>query len=423
MHPDLYADARPPRWLILSTIAFTLLILAMAVAETNLWMHFLVDRGEYISVAGVVCIALVGLYLHGKHALRVSLPLFIPWLLYPVVTQGDQLIDNLTINQMRLVCHVILAVIFGGPMVVTMHAIHNFWPAISARQSSLIIAGFFLLETWVAYAFLGWYMIATLAILAAGYLVVRMFNPRWTLTESLALKLMVGGVVISLGLFFGFKNRPGAYQGSPAAFLDPTQQDSIYNLTRIAVPAVESTPAIAPAAATELGSVLAAYGDVLKGLVHAYWLMDRNYNYQFHNELFWRSTPLVPEFRTKALQEVLVMRSLARVTDERAATLRTSFPENSQSAVLFDEVREFVAFNLRRATMVEEMTAGFIKTKAGVQHATHLCEGEAKLVSSMLGDLVKKHDVALERLGPLTASFRESSRQVFDQYANRIVGF
>ena len=42
----------------------------------------------------------------------------VPWLLFPVITQGDQLIDNLSINWMRVVVHVLLGLIFGIPVFV-----------------------------------------------------------------------------------------------------------------------------------------------------------------------------------------------------------------------------------------------------------------------------------------------------------------
>ena len=75
--------------------------LAMAVAETSLWMHYLIDAGESISLAGVAFMLVAGIYLYRRGRLLVSLPLAIPWLLFPVITQGDQIIDNLSIDWMR----------------------------------------------------------------------------------------------------------------------------------------------------------------------------------------------------------------------------------------------------------------------------------------------------------------------------------
>ena len=45
-----------------------------------------------------------------------------PWLLYPVITQGDQIIDNLSITWMRIIVHVLLAAIFAMPVAVIVYA-------------------------------------------------------------------------------------------------------------------------------------------------------------------------------------------------------------------------------------------------------------------------------------------------------------
>ena len=87
----------------------------MAVAETNLWLHYLIDAGESISLVGAGVHFLAGLYLYKRGRLLVSLPLALPWLLFPVITQGDQIIDNLSINWMRLISHVLLARCSGCP--------------------------------------------------------------------------------------------------------------------------------------------------------------------------------------------------------------------------------------------------------------------------------------------------------------------
>ena len=47
---------RPPTWLIWATAALTLACLMMAVAETTLWTHYLIDQGEYLSLAGLIFI-------------------------------------------------------------------------------------------------------------------------------------------------------------------------------------------------------------------------------------------------------------------------------------------------------------------------------------------------------------------------------
>ena len=89
------ARERAPGWLMLATGALAVAVLAMALAETNLWMHYLIDAGESISLAGLAFILAAGLFLFRAGRLAVSMPLTLPWLLFPVITQGDQLIDNL----------------------------------------------------------------------------------------------------------------------------------------------------------------------------------------------------------------------------------------------------------------------------------------------------------------------------------------
>src|SRR5947208_5622052 len=85
--------ARPPGWLVLSTGALAMSCLVLAIAETNLWAHYLIDRGQWLGLAGIAFILLAGVALFRGRRLFVSLPLVFPWLLYPVITQGDQIID------------------------------------------------------------------------------------------------------------------------------------------------------------------------------------------------------------------------------------------------------------------------------------------------------------------------------------------
>ena len=116
------ARIAPPAWLVVATGLLAVGCLAMALAETNLWMHYLIDAGESISLVGVGFILGAGFYLYTRRRLLVSLPLVLPWLLFPVLTQGDQIIDNLSINWMRLVSHVLLAVLFGMPVAIAVAA-------------------------------------------------------------------------------------------------------------------------------------------------------------------------------------------------------------------------------------------------------------------------------------------------------------
>ena len=113
---------RPPLWLVVATALMALVLLAMSVGETSLKGQYLIDQGEYLSLVGLAFILVAGLYLHRHGRLVASLPLVFPWLLYPVITQGDQIIDNLSITWMRIIVHVLLAAIFAMPVAVMVYA-------------------------------------------------------------------------------------------------------------------------------------------------------------------------------------------------------------------------------------------------------------------------------------------------------------
>jgi len=453
-----YARPSAPRWLILATTALTLIILLMAVAETTLWTHFLVDRGEYISLVGLGFALLVGIHLHRGGRLAASLPLMVPWLIYPVLTQADEIIDNLTINQMRVVCHLILAILFGAPIAVLVLAARHFlgspagiaprkrpWtmalPGLRlieqgrAREGACLLSlALLLLEIWVANQYLGTLMVMTL--IGMGLIILfysarleaitaGLAPPRRRISaDRLVFMLFLAGVAASLGLYLGFKNRPGAYQGSPHYYHDPSQKDAHYPIERTSVPQGTCAPpdgAVAPV----VQEILADDNEVLEALFHAYYLLDRNYNYAFHNALFLRNTPVVPEFRLKALGEIARARGLAAAADARLREIDVSLPGDRCLLALLEEVSDYVAFNLRRASLLEELSGRFDQTQAGLQHATHLYEGEGKALGEWLMKILDKHGASLRADGirPLAEPFVRESQKVYDAYANRIVGF
>ena len=453
--PSLPSPAlRPPTWLILATAALTLACLMMAVAETTLWTHYLIDQGEYLSLAGLIFILAAGMHLYRQERLLVSLPLVLPWLLYPVITQGDQLIDNLTINEMRVVCQILLALLFAAPVAVVVLAaryalaadvprrlprghwtslLPGFRPIAEGRVrrgSGLLAAALFIAEIWIARQFLGALMVVTLILMAACALVYA-----WSggdakrgigraRGERFALAVLVAGVVLSLGLYVGFKNRTGAYQGSPAYYMDPSQSDAEYPLQRIAVP--PGGPGIPSA---QVGGMvrgtLADYARALQELVDGYYIADRNYNYSFHNALFLRHTPVLPDFRLVALSRIAHASQLAAAADAEAAAVEKALPETDPLRALVADVKAYVAFNFRRAAILEQKTAEFQRTKAGLQHATHIYEGEGKVVGVRLLDIIGKHRAvtAAPALAPITGDFMTISRAVYDKYSKRIVGF
>jgi hypothetical protein len=445
---------RPPAWLILATAALTLACLMMAVAETTLWTHYLIDQGEYLSLAGLIFILVAGIYLYRRGRLLVSLPLVLPWLLYPVITQGDQLIDNLTINEMRVVCQILLALLFGAPVAVVVLAARyalatevprtlprahwtHFLPGVRAiaegrvrRGSGLLAATLFVAEIWVAWRYLGTLMIVTLVVMAVCALVYArstgeaMRGAARTRGEGWALAAVVAGVVVSLGLYVGFKNRTGAYQGSPAYYMDPSQADADYPLQRIAVPngALEIP---SPQVGGLVRSALVDYARSLQDLVEGYYIADRNYNYSFHNALFLRNTPVLPDFRRVALTKIAQASRLAATADAQETDIEPVLPETDPLRGFVSEVKTYVAFTFRRAAILEQKTAEFERTTAGLQHATHIYEGEGKIVGVRLLDIIGKHRAvtAAPALAPITRDFMTISRAVHDKYSKRIVGF
>jgi hypothetical protein len=425
---------RPPAWLIAATAALACATLVMAVAETTLWKHYLIDQGEYFSLGGLAFIAVAGVYLHRTGRLLASLPLVFPWLLFPVITQGDQLIDNLSINWMRFICHVLLAALFGTPVAVIVVATRYAFAPGRARArtgEALLAAALLTLEVWVAHHFLGTLMVLTLIGMILGTLAYawRTTSERPSpagarLGQRFALVVLIGGVVVSLGLYLGYKNRPGAYQGSPAYYMDPAQKDSAYPLDRISVPA--KAAALPPREAAEAATrALTGYARALQQVLDGYYIADRNYNYAFHNALFLRHTPVLPGFRRVALDTIAAARPAAEAADRSAAVARAALADDDALAALLDEMREYVAFTFRRAALLERLTADFERTQAGLQHATHIYEGEGKVLGVRLMDILEKHRATLDAaaLAPVTTEFRAASGAVHDRYANRIVGF
>jgi hypothetical protein len=241
-------------------------------------------------------------------------------------------------------------------------------------------------------------------------------------SERFALVVLLVGAVLSVGLFFGFKNRPGAYQGSPAYYMDPSQQDKAFRLDRIPVPKNAPT---APADPDDLRAALTDYARALAGLLDGIYILDRNYNYHFHNELFLRSTPLLADYRNAGLSRIREAAKIRATADEAAARVRSTLTAGDPAAALLDDVAAYTSFSFERAALLERMTADFERTKAGLQHATHIYEGEGKVLGVRLSELLMKHNAVLSSpaVAPLASDFVRISRGVYDKYANRIVGF
>jgi hypothetical protein len=442
---------RPPAWLILATVALATALLLMAVTETSLVGHYLIDQGEFLSVLGLVFIGVASLVLYRSGRLYASLPFVLPWLLYPVVTQGDQVIDNLSINWMRLLTHILLALIFGAPVAVMAmglrHAaarpmgqsvLRHAWlawiPGLHlmadgrAREGvALFAAALIGVEMVAAHVALGTLMMVTLLVMLLAVLIYGSTTERPTTDmrrarnrEWRALIFCGIGVLVSTGLYLGYKHRPGAYQGSPSYLLDPAQQAAGFTFDRIPVP---TGPVVAPAsdAAGATTAMLTTYATALDQLVAGYYVVDRNYTWDFHNHLFMRSWPLLPDYRAVALDRIAVAKRVAAPADETPLLLRAGDPLGALAA----DVRAYVAFNFERAAILERLTGEFERTQAGLQHAAHIYEGEGKLVGLGLDELMRKHTAVLDAssVSGIVAPFLEISRRVHQSYANRIVGF
>jgi hypothetical protein len=416
------ASTSAPAWLIVATALMATVLLAMSVGETSLKGQYLIDQGEYLSLVGLAFILVAGLYLHRRGRLTASLPLVCPWLLYPVITQGDQLIDNLSITWMRIIVHVLLAAIFGMPVAIVVY-VARWWMQLTPAAARALAIGLLTAELWLAYQFLGALMIATLIVMIAAVALFG-FKPRVADERALArrrnaaLAVLIGGVIASGALYLGFKNRPGAYQGSPSFYMDPSQPDSGF----VSSTTVPAGPIELPGG-DALQTALQLYGASLQQLLEGYYVLDRNYNFHFHNELFVRSDTLLPNYRQAGLALIAGGAQLRAQADAAAARLSMA-PSNPLQAFLSD-VRAYVGYSFDRAATLERMSAEFETTSAGLQHATHIYEGEGKYLGVQLAELLQKHAAVLDarEAAPVVADFVRIALAIEQKYANRIVGF
>jgi hypothetical protein len=182
---------------------------------------------------------------------------------------------------------------------------------------------------------------------------------------------------------------------------------------------------VPPPSADRLRAALAGYGRTLHRLMDGYYILDRNYTWDFHNELFLRHTPLLPGYRAAGLRKIAEARAMKAEADRLAAAERAGLKDGDPLAALLDDVGAYVAFNFDRAATLESMSAEFEKTPAGLQHAAHLYEGEGKVLGMVLSRILDKHRKTIEcpEAAPFTGEFLAESRQIVDAYARRVVGF
>jgi hypothetical protein len=293
----------------------------------------------------------------------------------------------------------------------------------------LAAATLFAVEIYAAHIFLGTLMVLTLIALTVGSLFYAAGRPATMdaavargRKERFALIVLVAGVAVSAGLYFGFKYRPGAYQGSPSAFMDPAQKDKLYQIRRLPLP--DRAPA-APSSPEAVRQALTSYAAVFQTLLAGYHILDRNYTYHFHNELFLRDTPLISHYRAVGLAKVEEARKLRESADAQGAAVRATLANDDPLAALLDELRAYAAFNFDRAPLLERMSGEFERTPAGLQHAAHLYEGESKMLGTGLRDILNKYHALLSAPAtePVTRDFAATCESVWQAYAHHVVGF
>ena len=240
--------------------------------------------------------------------------------------------------------------------------------------------------------------------------------------ERFALGVLIAGVVISAGTFLGYRNAPGAYQGSPSFFMDPSQRDKNYPMDRVAVP--QGDPST-PASPESLGEALARTGKAFDQLASSYNILARNYTWDFHNELFVRHDALLPDYRGVGLAGVREASATWAEVKPKLAELRAGLKDGDPLAAFLDDLAGYAEFNVRRAPTLEHMSLSFQRTRAGLQHAAHLYEGEAKYLGDGLAGIVLKHQRAVDApaVAGATREFASTVRAVHDAYSNRIIGY
>jgi hypothetical protein len=273
-------------------------------------------------------------------------------------------------------------------------------------------------------------MIVTLVLMIAGTVVYGLLpaGPPADVSvtrargERFALAVLACGFAISLSAYLGYKNAPGAYQGSPSFLMDPAQKDAVYRLDRVGVPA---SGAASPAYGDAVRDALTAYARTFDKMLAGYHILDRNYTYDFHNELFLRHWPLLPGYRAAGLELVEQSQRLREDADRRFTEARAGLRNEDPLAALLDDLHGFAAFDFDRAPRLASLSEAFARTPAGLQHAAHLYEGEKKYVAAGLSQVAQKHHAVLDApaVRPIVAAFAATVAAIDQAYAHHVVGF
>ena len=115
------------------------------------------------------------------------------------------------------------------------------------------------------------------------------------------------------------------------------------------------------------------------GFLPAIHLLNRNYTYDFHNELFLRTHRWCPTIVRLGSSWSRRPRRFASRADEHTRARARRWPPATRWRGCSMIFRAYLAFNFDRAPVLEQMSAGFERTEAGLQHAAHLYEGESKV--------------------------------------------
>ena len=169
------------------------------------------------------------------------------------------------------------------------------------------------------------------------------------------------------------------------------------------------------------------YARAFERLLAGYYILDRNYNYDFHNRLFLRSTPLLADYRRVGLTKVARGRSAAR-RGRCAAGARARRAGGRRSAG--GAARRRACATPRSPSGARRCSSGCppgsCETEAGLQHATHIYEGEGKVLGrAARGDSrqASRGACGAGATAAVTAEFSRDQPGRVQTYANRIVGF
>ena len=165
----------------------------------------------------------------------------------------------------------------------------------------------------------------------------------------------------------------------------------------------------------------------LEKLLDGYYLLDRNYNYHFHNELFVRTTPLLPELSCRGSGVDRRGRPQARSADDAAAANVATRRRRPVAGALLADVRAYVALQLRSRRDARAHERG-VRDDARPACSTRPTSTRARASISACSSPRCSTSIApcCHRAGGVARLSREfvtTAAPSKRKYANRIVGF